>query len=101
MLCTVNTPHSHLGMVAWGVERCIADPGMLSCIAHIRSVFGNWRNGLISHFLLCLYYFSRVRQIVLNIDLAPTFVDIAKVAHLNKDMDGASIMMLLRKLKKQ
>eukprot|EP00117_Sycon_ciliatum_P000492 scpid44319/ scgid6531/ Extracellular sulfatase Sulf-2 len=44
---------------------------------------------------------NRVRQIVLNIDLAPTFVDIAKVAHLNKDMDGASIMMLLRKLKKQ
>ena len=34
VICTLNTPHSHLGMVIWGVEQCIADPGVLTSITH-------------------------------------------------------------------
>ena len=32
VICTMNTPHSHLGMVVWGIEQCIADPSVLTCI---------------------------------------------------------------------
>lgn len=41
---------------------------------------------------------SRMKDMVLNIDLAPTFLDIAGV-NIPKDMDGSSIMKLFRKTK--
>ena len=36
IICTTNTRQSHrdLGMVVWGVEQCIADPSVLTCITH-------------------------------------------------------------------
>ena len=34
VICTTNTLHSHLGMVVWGVEQCIADPSVLTSISH-------------------------------------------------------------------
>lgn len=40
--------------------------------------------------------FSRMKEMVLNIDIAPTFLDIAGV-NVPRDMDGSSIMKLFRK----
>jgi len=37
-----------------------------------------------------------MKEMVLNIDIAPTFLDIAGV-NVPKDMDGSSVMRLFRK----
>ena len=39
VICTIRTPHSHLGMVVWGIEQCIPDPSVLTCITHTSHIW--------------------------------------------------------------
>ena len=60
------------------------------------------QSGSFSYLFIYLFiystYVSRIKEMIANIDIAPSFLDIAGVS-TPRDMDGVSIMKLFRKSK--